>query len=162
MLKIETWSNFVAWKDRMKLELFFSTQMLHVSNSFFICFHHFSYTLFNRYWPAASDEDSGPSTRRPRCPRCSTRFSTALALFEHMRHHHFASTPSSAPAVTPSTAPSAPSSMANLDTQCGRIQTVKSAFRKANADEKLELMQEALDSLSVHAIGLGLKVKATN
>ena len=75
-----------------------------------------------------------------------------------MRHSHFPSTPSSAPAVNPS----APISAVNLDTQRGRIQTVKSAFRKANADEKLELMQEALDSLSVHAIGLGLKVKATN
>jgi len=100
-----------------------------------------------------------------RCPCCpqasSTRFSTALALFEHMRHHHFPSTPSSAPAVTPSTAPSAPSSTLDIDTQRGRIQTVKSAFRKAKADEKLELMQEALDSLHVHAIGIVFKVKAT-
>ena len=48
--------------------------------------------------------------------------------------------------------------MVNLDTQRGRLQAIKLSFRKANADEKFELMKEALDSLGLHAIALGLKV----
>ena len=103
--------------------------------------------------PVDSDDDSGPRRRRSRCPCCpqasSTRFSTALALFEHMREIHFPSSPTPA---------SATSSTVNFETQKGRKEAIKHAFRKANADEKSELLLVAFKSLNRHPVASGLKV----
>jgi hypothetical protein len=107
-----------------------------------------------------SDEE-GPRRRQPSCPCCpqasSTRFSTALALFEHMRELHFSSTP------TPTTSSSSSSSSTvNFETQKGRKEAIKQAFRKANADEKSELLLVAFKSLNRHPITSGLKVCVGN
>jgi hypothetical protein len=93
--------------------------------------------------PVDSDDDSEQRRRQPRCPCCphasSTRFSTAQSLFEHMQEMHFPSTP--APTTSSS---SSTSSTVNFETQKGRKEAIKQAFRKANADEKSELLLVSL------------------
>ena len=105
-----------------------------------------------------SDDDSGPRRRRICCPACpqsnSKCFSTAQSLFEHMQEMHFPSTP----APTTSQSSSSTSSTVNFETQKGRKEAIKQAFRKANADEKSELLLAAFKSLNRHAVTSGLKV----
>ncbi len=61
---------------------------------------------------------------------------------------------------TPAPAADSSSSLAiNLDTQKGRLKAIKQAFRKANSDEKNELLRTAFESLNKHPIASGLKVR---
>jgi len=72
-----------------------------------------------------------------------------------MREIHFPSTPT--PASTTSSSSSC-SSTVNFETQKGRKEAIKHAFRKANADEKSELLLVAFKSLNRHPVASGLKV----
>jgi hypothetical protein len=68
-----------------------------------------------------------------------------------MQEMHFSSTP--APAAASSSSPAI-----NLETQQGRLAAIKQSFRKANSDEKLDLLRVAFKSLNKHPIANGLKV----
>jgi len=72
-----------------------------------------------------------------------------------MQEMHFLSTP----ALLPTASSSSTSSTVNFETQKGRKEAIKQAFRKANADEKSELLLVmAFESLNRHAVASGLKV----
>jgi hypothetical protein len=89
------------------------------------------------------------------CPQSNSKcFSSAQSLFEHMKEMHFPSTP----APLPTASSSLTSSTVNFETQKGRKEAIKQAFRKANADEKSELLLVAFKSLNRHAVSSGLKV----
>jgi len=64
-----------------------------------------------------------------------------------MRDSHFSSTTAS---TTPKS--SSTSSTVSFETQKGRKEAIKQSFRKANADEKSELLLVAFKSLNRHAV----------